>query len=86
MTNRRGTPRKVLSDNGKTFIRADKEIRNRMLENKEEMILGDKSNIVWKFTPPFAPNFGGVHESLVKSAKRALHHVLEQAEIYGEEL
>ena len=34
-------------------------------------------SITWKFQPPSAPHFGGSHESLVKSAKRALYRALD---------
>lgn len=36
--------------------------------------------------PPCAPHFGGVHESMVKSAKRAIYTVLGNADINDEEL
>ena len=33
--------------------------------------------IVWKFQPPASPHWGRVHESLVKSVKRALYRTLD---------
>ncbi|KZS18189.1 Uncharacterized protein APZ42_015704 [Daphnia magna] len=36
------------------------------------------SHIKWTFQPPRTPHFGGDHESLVKSTKRALYNALEQ--------
>ncbi|KAI9552585.1 hypothetical protein GHT06_020447 [Daphnia sinensis] len=38
------------------------------------------SRIKWTFQPPRTPHFGGAHESLVKSTKRALYNALEQEE------
>ena len=82
---RRGCPEKMLSDNGKTFVRADKEIRAKMLSDQDRIISNHKK-IVWQFLPPYSPNMGGVHEIMVKSAKRALRHILVAAEISDEEL
>jgi hypothetical protein len=36
------------------------------------------SRIKWTLQPPRTPHFGGAHESLVKSTKRALYNSLEQ--------
>ena len=38
------------------------------------------------FNPPAAPHFGGVHEIMVKSAKRAIYGVLGNSEVTDEEL
>ena len=40
----------------------------------------------WKWNPPAAPHFGGVFESMIKSAKRAIFAVLGDAEVNYEEL
>ena len=85
MIDRRGCPREMVSDNGKTFVRADKEIRAAMLAD-EETLAGQHRGMTWRFLPPYASNMGGVHEALVKSAKRALRHVLEKADITDDEL
>ena len=39
--------------------------------------------IKWHFNPPLAPHFGGAHESMVKSAIKA---ILGQADVNDEEL
>jgi len=33
------------------------------------------------FNPPGAPHFGGVHEIMVKDAKKAIHAVLSSSEV-----
>ena len=38
------------------------------------------------FNPPGAPNFAGVFESMIKSAKRAIYTVLGQTNVNDEEL
>ena len=35
--------------------------------------------IKWYFNPPLAPHFGGVHESMIKAAKRTISAVLGNA-------
>ena len=40
----------------------------------------------WSFNPPGAPHFGGVHEAMVKSAKKAIYAVLGSSEVTVEEL
>ena len=42
--------------------------------------------VKWTFNPPLAPHFGGVHESMIKSAKRAINAVLQNADVNDEEL
>ena len=42
--------------------------------------------VKWYFNPPLAPHFGGVHESMMKSAKRAINAILGNADITDEEL
>jgi hypothetical protein len=37
----------------------------------------EKVGIKWTFQPPRTPHFGGAHESLVRSTKKALYNALE---------
>ena len=88
MIARRGTPRLIMSDNGTTFVKADKEIKEIVSTWKEEQIqrFASKCGIKWQFNPPHAPHFGGVHESMIKCAKKALSTVLTDSDIDDEEL
>ncbi|XP_065186610.1 uncharacterized protein LOC135817366 [Sycon ciliatum] len=87
MTNRRGVPIQVVSDNGTNFVGAANEMKKllKAMEGDVQRRAADKG-IKWSFNPPAAPHFGGVHEALVKSAKRAIFAILAGAEVNDEEL
>ena len=42
--------------------------------------------VKWCFNRPLAPHFGGVHEAMIKSAKKAIRAILSNADINDEEL
>ena len=86
--NRRGLPEEIYSDNATNFKDADKKLKALLLQLDEDKIKESTSNkgIIWHFTPPLAPHFGGVHESMIKSAKKALNAILGNADITDEEL
>ena len=88
MLNRRGLPEEIYSDNATNFKASDKELKALLLQLDKDKIKESTSNkgIVWHFTPPLAPHFGGVHETMIKSAKKALNAILGNADITDEEL
>ncbi|XP_033105172.1 uncharacterized protein LOC117107577 [Anneissia japonica] len=88
MVNRRGLPKEVVSDNGGNFIGADKELRELIISIDKDKVQKSTANrgIKWHFNPPLAPHFGGVHEKIIKSAKRATYAILKNADITDEEL
>lgn len=63
--NLRGRPCSIYSDNGTNFVAAAKTLKNQI-------------GLTWTFQPPGAPHWGGVHEALIKSVKRAIGAVLER--------
>ena len=71
---RRGTPRLITSDNGKSFIATE-------TQNFAAM-----HNIKWKFNIENAPWMGGMFERLIQSVKRCLKKVLQNALVTYEEL
>ena len=40
----------------------------------------------WSFNPPLAPHFEGVHEVIIKAAKKAIRALLGNADVNDEEL
>ena len=62
----RGSPHSIFSDKGTQLKAAAKELESWATENK----------IQWDFAPAEGQHQNGVTESLVKSIKRTLHHVV----------
>ena len=83
---RRGVPVKIYLDNGRTFVGAERELKEQLKKVNKDTLINHFKSIEWSFLPPYAPHFGGSHEALVKSAKRAVISILESADIYDEEL
>ena len=53
-------------------------------KNKITKATADKG-MKWTFNPPLASNFGGVHKTMIKSAKKAIYAVLGNANKNDEE-
>lgn len=79
----------VYSDNGTTFVGADRELstafcfalRDRNFQNKTAI-----DNVTWLFLPPSAPHFCGIWEAGVKSVKHHLRRMLGRYTFAYEEL
>jgi len=88
MASRRGNPVQVISDNGTNFVGANRELKelvNALDKTKIQDSLVNRG-VSWKFNPPSAPHFNGLHEILIRAAKRAMFHVLNKADLTDEEL
>lgn len=74
---RRGKPRTIYCDNGTNFVGANNEL-GRMLKaaNGSVTDFGVSEGIDFKFSPAYAPHFGGIWEAGVKSAKFHLRRIL----------
>ncbi|EZA52947.1 hypothetical protein X777_07643, partial [Ooceraea biroi] len=76
---RRGLPNSVYSDNGTTFVGADREMtlayRN-ALQDPDFLNSTASDKVSWHFVPPSAPHFGGLWEAEIKSVKHHLRRVL----------
>jgi len=88
MASRRGLPEDMLSDNGTNFVGANNELRELTAVLNREEIQDRTANlgVKWHFNPPLGPHFSGVHEIMIKAAKRAIYAILSSADITDEEL
>ncbi|GFS97487.1 integrase catalytic domain-containing protein [Trichonephila clavipes] len=86
---RRGKCAKLYSDNGKTFVGANKELKRflKLIEDSDDNLAGFLSaeGIEWKFIPPKSPSFGGLWEASVKSIKYHLRRVVSGSNLTYEE-
>ncbi|KAI5725624.1 hypothetical protein M8J77_003545 [Diaphorina citri] len=86
---RRGLPHCIFSDNGTNFRGASSYLENiqRFLRESHPEITKHllTQGVTWSFIPPSAPNFGGLWEAGIKSAKHHLKHVLHEQALNFEE-
>ena len=82
---RRGLPRKILSDNAKTFKAANKHLQAIFNSREVKNYLSDVG-VQWSFNLEKAPWWGGVFERMVKSTKRCLRKVVGKARLSFDEL
>ncbi|XP_055543014.1 uncharacterized protein LOC129728593 [Wyeomyia smithii] len=90
-TSRRSVPREIHFDNGSNFRGAKAELnelfklfRSQTAVDQIEGFCQPK-DIAWYFIPPEAPQFGGLWEAAVKSAKYHLERTLKDARLTFEE-
>ena len=88
MASRRGLPQDILSDNGTNFVGANNVLQELTAALDKEQIQDRTANlgVKWHFNPPLGPHFSGVHEVMIKAAKRAIYDILGSADITDEEL
>lgn len=88
---RRGAPAEIHSDNGTNFQGAKNELYHLhfILNDSQEQakIFNEcsRKGIKWVFIPPRAPNFGGLWEAAVKTAKTSLTKILGNAKLSFED-
>lgn len=69
---RRGLPESIYSDNGTTFVGADRELHAAFKASTRDPVCLNRAasqKVTWHFIPPAAPHFGGLWESGVRSVK-----------------
>lgn len=82
---RRGFPRKMVSDNAKTFKAAAKALALIMESSSVTKHLSSVG-VTWSFNVAKAPWWGGVFERMIQTAKRSLRKTIGNARLTFEEL
>ncbi|KAF7635993.1 Integrase catalytic domain-containing protein [Meloidogyne graminicola] len=67
---RRGRPERILSDNGRNFVLAEKAISSALASRLAE------ERIEWKFIPALSPWAGGIYERMIGLAKSCFKRTL----------
>ena len=89
-TDIRGVPYTITSDNQTSFTKANQDLVEWYQALDFDLIrraCGEfraRRGIKWFFNPPLAPHFGGVFETIVKAAKRALYATIGQSDLHEE--
>ncbi|XP_028398996.1 uncharacterized protein LOC114522501 [Dendronephthya gigantea] len=82
-----GWPATVISDNGTSFVGAEKELRELFKEGRRQMEDFSVSHkFKWLFNTPLSPHQGGVFESMVKQTKSALKVIVGQQTLSWNEM
>ncbi|XP_036140324.1 uncharacterized protein LOC118644157 [Monomorium pharaonis] len=85
---RRGLPSDMYSDNGTTFVGAERELRSAYQSAMRDPNFQNKiatDGVSWHFIPPSAPHFGGMWEAGVRSVKHHLRRILGEHTLSFEE-
>ena len=82
---RRGRPRVIYSDNGGTFIKTERWLRQLRNDERLQGLLADY-DITWKFNLSRAPWWGGQFERLIGVVKSAMYKVIGGASLTWPEL
>ncbi|XP_055716675.1 uncharacterized protein LOC129810293 [Phlebotomus papatasi] len=86
---RRGIPSHIYSDNGRTFVGADNELKRLLQSSDHQELVArqcEEMSIEWRFQPPYAPHHGGLWEAAVKSFKYHLKRIAGNVIMTFEEL
>ena len=84
-TARRGLPRRMISDNAKTFKATAKQIKA-ILDQKDVKDYLSCIGMEWSFNLEKAPWWGGIFERMVKSTKRCLKKIVGRANFCYDEM
>ena len=88
-TARRGKVEVMRSDNGRNFVRAERELRENMQSWSKMKDIEDKLNdkgIQWIFNPPYASSHGGVWERQIRTIRRVIAGVCKEQVLTDESL
>lgn len=84
---RRGKPLEIFSDNGRNFVGASKELGKVVTELSNSVSDNFSSEgIQFRFSPAYSPNYGGLYEAAIKSAKFHIKRIVGNIHLTAEEL
>ncbi|XP_047992482.1 uncharacterized protein LOC125231164 [Leguminivora glycinivorella] len=84
---RRGKPSAIFCDNGSNFKGANNELSKLVKSSRQSVTnFANEEGIRFMFSPAYSPNFGGIWEAGVKSAKHHLKRIAGRASLTFEEL
>ena len=73
VASRRGLPEDIVCDNDTNFVGRSNELKDlKALNNKKIQHTTLSYGVNWHFNPLLAPHFSGVHEIMIKAAKKAI--------------
>ena len=85
---RRGKPKIIYSDNGGSFVRGEREIREGIERWNQSAIHANllQQEIDWHFNPPLGSHHGGIWERSIRTARKILNALLQQQTVDDEGL
>lgn len=87
MASRCGLPEDVVCHNGTHFVGESNELKDLEAMNKKKIQHATlRYEVNCHFNPLLAPHFSGVHEIMIKAAKKAIYAILNCPDITDEEL
>eukprot|EP00063_Salmo_salar_P005820 XP_013980655.1 PREDICTED: uncharacterized protein LOC106561338 [Salmo salar] len=88
LISRKGLCKVIYSDNAKTFMRADQDLKElwKAIEEPQLLAFYSERGITWRFIAERAAWWGGFWERLVRSVKTCLRKVLGRASFNFEEM
>ena len=77
-----------MSDNGPNIFGENTELKELISKLDKSKIEKSAANngIKWHFNPQLGPHFGGVLQTMIRAAKRAIYSILSKVDITDEEL
>lgn len=83
---RRGRPKRIISDNGRNFVRGEKELQELWKLIEDPAIKERYPEIEWVFNTPKCPHSGGIFERMIQSFKLALYGIVGKADLNDEQM
>ncbi len=85
---RRGQVKEIVSDNGTSFIGAERELKRALTQLNTSKIQNSMldAGVKWTFNPPYGSHHGGAWERLIRLIKKTLYSTIRQQTLDDEGL